>query len=185
MKLYLIRHAQTQGNLEGRYIGCRSDEALCSEGVLTIQGKTYPPVAQVFVSPMRRCIETAKLIYPHIAPQIVDDFRECDFGAFEGKNYRELNGRTDYQSWIDSGGEAPFPNGESRADFAARCVKAFRALSLFEQDKDTALIVHGGTIMAIMEAVAKPKANYFDFQIKCARGYELNADGTYRLIAGR
>ena len=29
MSVYLIRHGLTNGNLEGRYIGCRTDEPLC------------------------------------------------------------------------------------------------------------------------------------------------------------
>ena len=30
MRWVLIRHGQTQGNLEHRYIGCRTDEPLCT-----------------------------------------------------------------------------------------------------------------------------------------------------------
>ena len=179
MTLCLIRHGQTQGNLEGRYIGCRSDEGLCPSGICTIQNNTYPAVRRVFVSPMRRCIETARLIWPHIEPQVVSDFRECDFGDFEGKNYRELNGNAAYQAWIDSGGEKAFPNGESRAVFADRCVRAFEALNVFANSADTALVVHGGTIMAIMEHCARPRGHYFDFQVKCGEGYLLSQDGTY------
>lgn len=36
------------------------------------------------------------------------DFRECDFGIFEGKNYEELKENRDYQRWLDSGGVLPF-----------------------------------------------------------------------------
>ena len=128
MRLILIRHGQTRGNLERRYIGCRTDEPLCEAGVAALRTRTYPPAARVFASPMRRCLETAALIYPGVEPELVEDFRECDFGAFEGMNYAELNGRADYQAWIDSGGELPFPGGESRAAFAARCARACEAL---------------------------------------------------------
>lgn len=176
MKWILIRHGQTAGNLEHRYIGCRTDEPLCVEGVEALKNKQYPPVARVFVSPMRRCIETAKILYPYIKQDIVEDFRECDFGDFEGRNYAELNGNVDYQRWIDSGGELPFPNGESRAGFAARCVSAFDALNYRE---DCALIVHGGTIMAIMERYARPQGSYFDFQVRNGEGYVLMEDGGY------
>ena len=92
-----------------------------------MNAKRVPPVSRVFVSPLKRCIETAALLYPDITPEIIPDFRECDFGEFENKSYADLNGRADYQAWIDSGGEQPFPGGESRAQFAARCVAAFEA----------------------------------------------------------
>lgn len=77
----------------------------------------------IFVSPMLRCRQTAEILFPG-QPQIeIDAWREMDFGAFEGKNYQELNGDPRYQEWIDSGGTLAFPGGESREDFIARCVE--------------------------------------------------------------
>ena len=182
MSVILIRHGQTRGNLQGRYIGCRTDEPLCAEGELALRAGVYPPADRVYISPLLRCAESARIIYPDITPVAIDGFRECDFGAFEGLNYAELNGRADYQAWIDSGGEMPFPSGESRATFAARCVRAFEALDLFACEGDSALVVHGGTIMAIMEAYARPSGGYFDYQVKCGRGYLLHPDGAYEPI---
>ena len=89
MKWILIRHGKTQGNIEQRYIGCRTDESLCSQGVESLKEKEYPAVQRVFVSPMKRCRETAELIYPGVPAEMIDDFRECDFGEFENKNYAE------------------------------------------------------------------------------------------------
>ncbi|MBQ8557096.1 MAG: histidine phosphatase family protein [Clostridia bacterium] len=180
MKWILIRHGQTQGNLEHRYIGCRTDEPLCPEGIAALQGKVCPPVGKVFVSPMKRCLETAALLYPSVPTEIVDDFRECDFGEWENKNYAELNGNADYQAWIDSGGELPFPSGESRAQFAARCVSAFENIP--EQAEDSAIIAHGGTLMAIMERCAVPKGSYYDFQTANGKGYVLCGDGSYKAL---
>ena len=180
MKLYLVRHGLTQGNLEGRYIGCRTDEPLCAEGEELLRAKHMPAVSRLLVSPMKRCIRSAEILWPGMEPEIVTGFRECDFGSFEGKNYRELNGSSDYQAWIDSGGELPFPGGESRQSFALRSVNAFRELDLFSSQRDCALVVHGGTIMAVMEAYARPRGSYFDFQVKCAEGFILSPDGSYR-----
>ena len=76
MKWILIRHGQTQGNREHRYIGCRTDEPLCPEGIAQLQNRHYPPVSRVFVSPMRRCVETADLLYPGVPQTIIGSFRE-------------------------------------------------------------------------------------------------------------
>lgn len=178
----LIRHGQTQGNLERRYVGGRTDEPLCAQGRAALFLRTYPAAARVFVSPMKRCLQTAAILYPNVVPEQVDGLRECDFGAFENKAYAQLSGRADYQAWVDSGGEMPFPGGESRASFAARCVRAFDALRRRELHEDCALIVHGGTIMAIMEAFAVPRGSYFDFQVKNGEGYVLFDDGRYERL---
>ena len=184
MKWILIRHGQTQGNLEHRYIGCRTDESLCAQGVDKLKEQEYPAVRRVFVSPMKRCRETAELIYPGVPAEMIDDFRECDFGEFENKSYAELNGRADYQAWIDSNGEMPFPGGESRAEFAARCVKAFDELKKRNLQEDCALIVHGGTIMAIMEQCAEPASDYYSFRVQNGNGYVLYPNGHYERLFG-
>ena len=185
MSVALIRHGLTRGNLERRYVGCRTDEPLCAAGISALRERDYPPVRRVFVSPMRRCVETATIIYPSVEPEIVEDFRECDFGAFEGLSYAELNGRADYQAWIDSGGALPFPGGECRASFARRCVAAFDALPARDLGDDWAIVAHGGTIMAIMARYAMPKGDYFDFQIPCGGGFvltEASAGRNYRRL---
>ena len=82
MKWVLIRHGMTRGNRERRYIGARTDEPLCPEGVAQLRAKDYPRVERVFASPMRRCLETAAILYPGVPVEIVEDFREGDFGAF-------------------------------------------------------------------------------------------------------
>ncbi len=179
MTALLIRHGLTRGNLEGRYIGSATDEPLCEAGIRALRSRKFPPVSRVFVSPMRRCLQTAEILYPNHTPVIVDDLRECAFGAFENRSYEELNGNPDYQRFIDSGGETAFPGGECRADFAARCVRAFDAArAACDDDETAAFIVHGGTIMAIMERYAQPRGSYFSFQIKAGEGFMLKSDGT-------
>ena len=63
MKIIFIRHGQTKGNEEKRYIG-RTDESLSQKGIEEIKNRLYPDADTVWVSPMKRCVETAKIIYP-------------------------------------------------------------------------------------------------------------------------
>ena len=42
MKIILIRHGKTEGNIKNRYIG-RTDEPLCGEGLDEIRKNKYPP----------------------------------------------------------------------------------------------------------------------------------------------
>ena len=194
-ELLMIRHGKTAGNLLGRYIGSRTDEPLCDEGREGLAGKQLPEVERLYVSPMRRCVETAELLWPEFDQkkiQKVTDLRECDFGDFENKNYKELSGNGDYQAWIDSNGTLPFPNGESMDAFKSRCLEAFARIveevSGAEQEWIASgktgifragIVVHGGTIMAILEQYGYPKAAYFDYQVKNGCGYRLTpVEGT-------
>ena len=186
----LIRHGMTPGNEEHRYIG-RTDEPLSQKGreqLLTLQKKgVYPAAACVAASPLERCRQTAELLYPGQAPCVFDQFREMDFGAFEGHNYEELKADVRYQAWIDSNGTLPFPGGESNEAFRKRCCQAFQRITegLQKQEEKTgqtlraAVVVHGGTIMAILERFGTPKKNYFDYQVKNGCGYRLTpVEGT-------
>lgn len=194
-ELILIRHGKTAGNLLGRYIGSRTDEPLCDEGREDLAGKQLPEVERLYVSPMKRCVETAELLWPEFDRkniQKVTDLRECDFGDFENKNYKELSGNGDYQAWIDSDGTLPFPNGESMDAFKSRCLEAFAQIveevSGAEQEWIASgktgifragIVVHGGTIMAILEQYGYPKRAYFDYQVKNGCGYRLTpVEGT-------
>ena len=194
-ELILIRHGKTAGNLLGRYIGSRTDEPLCDEGREGLAGKQLPEVERLYVSPMKRCVETAEILWPGFdrkKMQKVMDRRECDFGDFENKNYKELSGNGDYQAWIDSNGTLPFPNGESMDAFKSRCLEAFARIveevSGAEQEWIASgktgifragIVVHGGTIMAILEQYGYPKAAYFDYQVKNGCGYRLTpVEGT-------
>lgn len=175
MKIYMIRHSITAGNLKKRYIG-RTDEPLCQEGIRLLKGRRYPEAERIYVSPRKRCIETAELIYPGQSVQVIHELAECDFGIFENKNYLELSDCPEYQAWIDSGGELPFPNGESKEEFRRRSIRGFEdaiAMCRRENVESVAFVVHGGTIMSIMEKYASPAGTYYDYQLGNGEGYEL------------
>lgn len=188
-EILLLRHSLTKGNLEGRYIGSRTDEPLCPEGISLLHKKEYPTVSVIYASPMIRCVETAGCIWPELSSGIITipDLRECDFGAFENKNYGELNGNQDYQAWIDSGGTLPFPGGESSECFRQRCRDAFAQIveKLHREEERSsmqyraAVVAHGGSIMSILERYGYPKKDYFDYQVKNGCGYLLTpVEGT-------
>ena len=160
MEIELIRHFATEGNLEKRYIGV-TDEEIKAEFVLehTLKKEEngreeWKPELQI-VSPLRRCRQTAEILFPGAEQVVCEQMRECDFGLFEGKNYQELTGNPKYQSWIDSGGTKAFPGGEDPMEFRKRCVCGFEQMMekmIKGKRKKIAFVVHGGTIMSVMEA---------------------------------
>lgn len=177
-KLLFIRHGATAGNLERRYIG-RTDEPLCDLGIgqITKQIGKYS-AHQVFVSPMLRTRQTAQLLFPQVEAQVVEDFRETNFGIFEGKTYAELSDCPEYCEWVETGCSGPIPEGESIAQFKNRCCKAFETVvSAVEEDSTAALVVHGGVIMAILEAYGQPRRDFYSYHIANGEAIGCELDG--------
>ena len=145
IKLWLIRHGKTEGNKLSRYIGT-TDEPLCQEGTEFLHKMDYPKVQAVYVSPLKRCVQTAEILFPGEPVHIIEELAECDFGEFENKNYKELEGNPHYQEWIDSNGTLPFPGGESREGFKSRNLRGFdRVVSgcIRSHVAEAALVIHG------------------------------------------
>ena len=150
--LYLIRHGITEGNLDGKYIG-QTDLALCPQGEKQIQqlvkAGVYPYVEKVYTSPLKRCVETAQIIYPDIQLSKVDEIAEMDFGQFEGKTQKELENLPEYTAWLKGGPEACPPDGEKFGDFSLRCISGldiiFRDMMTGVRDKRQAVLTNTTT----------------------------------------
>ena len=186
MLIYLIRHGKTAGNLSGRYIG-KTDEGLCPEGRTALEairqrflsGKdALPRPETVYTSALKRTRETAAVLFPDLPVCVRAGFNECDFGEFEYKNYRELSGNPSYQKWVDSGGTLPFPGGESHENFVNRSAETFsRAVEELSAGKKTAaFVVHGGTVMAVMERFEFPQNGFYAWQVKNGCGFAAELD---------
>lgn len=171
-KVYLIRHGVTIGNIEKRYIGLRTDQPLCEEGIRAarelrsrIPASFYRQIKKVYSGPMLRARETARILFDDRDITVIDELTETDFGYFEGKNYADLNGDAVYQKWIDSNGEDPIPGAEKREDLIARSLEGLKkALGDMRTDDCIAIVCHGGNIMGILSHLTGE--NYFHFMTK-------------------
>ncbi len=172
ISLTLIRHGATGFNLEHRYLS-RTDEGLAEEGVraLLLRKEVYNSLSpgRLYSGPMLRCRQTAEILFPGRECHLVPEWTEMDFGSFEGKNYRELNKDAAYQSWIDSGGTAPFPEGEGQPEFIARTMRGFYNMLSEMGAAEIVAVVHGGTIMALVSTIFG--GNYFDYQVENGEGF--------------
>lgn len=178
LRLVLIRHGQTAGNLERRFIG-RTDEPLTAEGKKALAARSYPAVQCLFVSPLLRCRQTAALIYPDLAAQIVRDLQECDFGWLENHTHQELSTEPYYQAWLEQALPGEFPGGEQLAAFRRRACQAFAAIvedCLVQQTESAAIIAHGGTIMAIMARFGQPTQAEYAWSLANGAYHELVVD---------
>lgn len=174
MNIALIRHFQTPGNLVGNYIGVTDEDLIPLEE--EINRSLYPKVEKIYASPLKRCVQTAEFIYPGQAIRIKHNLKECDFGRFENKNYQDLSGDEAYQKWVDCGGKMKFPGGEDPEEFKLRCCEAFLDCikeCIEENETSVALVVHGGTIMSIMEKFDADRRGFYEYQVKNGNGYVL------------
>ena len=182
IRIFFIRHGKTPGNLLHQYVGGKTDQSLSEEGIKELSGirdsGIYPDAEQVFVSPMIRCKETAKILFPKAEQTVVSGMKEMDFGIFEGRSAADMEDDAQYRAWVDSGCEDPIPEGEQRKDFTKRCCSAFfEVMENADPEKITVFTVHGGTIMAVLSCLGEPRKSFYEFYVKNGHGYECEWDG--------
>ncbi len=166
MDIVLIRHGASPSNDARRYLG-RADEPLSARGVeqarLLASRGVLPPAERVVCSPLRRCAQTAAILFPRLVPEIDPAFAELDFGVFEGKTHEELlRGEPAYPVWLASRGTSPVPGGESMEDLKKRVAAGFSARFPSGRGAPAALVAHGGVIMALLAALALPRREFYD-----------------------
>ncbi|MBR1810416.1 MAG: histidine phosphatase family protein [Clostridia bacterium] len=178
-RIHLIRNGTTQSNLEAKYCGS-TDESLCEQGAAEIyylkDTYAYPMTEYVFTSPLKRCMETASIIYPTMPSAVIDELRECDFGDFEGKTADELKGNPAYKQWLQGDADACPPNGESNRSFADRVCGGFCKVvdgMMRSGVHDTAIVTHGGVIMAILSAFGIPQMPMSEWLTPAGCGYTI------------
>lgn len=176
MNIYLLRHGLTACNEEKRYQG-RTDEPLSPRGLARLGPADFAP-ERVYVTGLCRTAQTAAVLFPGAAQISVAELGEMDFGVFEGRTYLEMKNDPQYRAWVEGGCLSPCPGGEGKEDFSRRVCAAFSRLveqQLAAGEDKLVIVAHGGTLMAVMEAYALPRRDYFSWQAPNGGGYLLDA----------
>lgn len=191
LDIHFIRHGTTEGNLKGWYYGIL-DIPLAPEGVEEVKEYIdlgiYPRIegADYYTSGLLRAEETFTLIYGEEEREIFPEFREVNFGAFEGKSHEELKGSPEYRKWIrDKTRATPPPEGESVPQFKSRVMSGLERLIKENNEKsnrteDAVVVCHGGVIGTIMSTIFPEEREHFFWWIPDpGRGFVLaTKDGT-------
>jgi len=159
MKIYLIRHGQTTGDIEDRYGGTYDDE-LSDEGLIQtydLANKLVNSGIQIlFCSPLIRAQQTAKILKSKLNCEIktIKDLRERNKnGILTGMIRKEANIKypklveklKDYRSQI--------PGAESQDDFAKRIKIVFMEITNNINYTTIGIITHGGPIWTIFSDI--------------------------------
>jgi len=151
LKVYLLRHGETQYNADGnRYCG-RTDVWLTEKGLkqarLVFEQLKDKKIDAVYSSPLERARHTAKLATGSETVETDTRIIEIDFGDWEGKTKDEFIAEdpASWNDWMDDPGTARAGRtGESGKEVIAR-LEAFYNEMLRKHFNGTILVVgHNG-----------------------------------------
>ncbi len=140
LRIYLIRHGETQWSLSGQHTG-RTDIPLTKHGeqMASEVGSHLRAIAfaLVLTSPLQRARQTCALVVPDSMPEIVPNLAEWNYGDFEGLTTAEiLRSRPGWSLFRDGS-----PGGEAPAQVSARADDVIHRLA--ELDGNIAIFSHG------------------------------------------
>jgi broad specificity phosphatase PhoE len=170
---FLVRHGETEGESSIRYHGRtdvplsevgRTQMRLAARALEAHRGRQL--FAQVFSSPLVRASEGARIITGETSALVtIEEFAEVHFGLFEGLTADEIRERyPDHFAVWNTDRLAPdytYPEGESRAAFAARVERGLdRLLAVWTPNRhqDALLVAHRGVIRAIVRKLTNQEA---------------------------
>ena len=177
--IHFIRHGSIDETLSGKYIGT-TDVPLSDKGKTALRkldyDYSYPGAQALFTSPLKRCTQTAQLLYPDIKPLVIANLSECNFGEWEGKTADELKNDEDFQKWLAGDNGVKPPRGESNADFVRRICLMFESIveGLMKTGvTESVIITHGGVIMTLLAVYGLPQAKPFEWTMDNGFGYSV------------
>lgn len=154
-KLILVRHGDLDSIYDNKFVGSL-DVTLSDIGrercrLLREEFQSYP-VEKIYVSPMKRTLESLEIISPNSTAQIDHRLREINFGTWENIHKSDLHQiatSEELEMWQEHPELLTFPTGDIMAEFYTR-VDTFIDEILATPYKCVALVTHGGVIMRIL-----------------------------------
>lgn len=158
--LYLVRHGETQANLEQRWYGAmdapltaRGERQVAATAAYFAESARTLPVDAFYVSPLPRAQSTAAAIAAAIGmtPVVENGLREFSIGDWEGRTYRDLiDAENLWGHWDRDPHFAP-PNGESPVSFGRRIVQMFHDLVARHPGQTILTVSHGAVIASLLD----------------------------------
>ena len=167
MKIYIVRHGETNANVKKIAQG-RKDEPLNENGrkLAVLTGQAIKGIHFDFCisSPLVRASETAKIILAESGndiPFTVDDrLLEMDFGDDEGRSLVEM-AATASLFYTDPFQFPGFPNGETMQDVCDRTQGFLKELIAKDDGKTYLISTHGCAMRAMTNYLFSDPANFW------------------------
>ena len=188
MKLYIIRHAETEYNRKGIIQGSEVDSDINDVGYVQAESfyNYYKDVNfdKVYVSNLKRTFQTIiRFTENGVEYEKLKEFNEISWGVNQGKSddlkdYAEL-----IDSWLAGDLDNKFNEGESPNEMSVRLVKGFN--KVLEDNHDTVLLcIHGRALKILLSKIIDNDLTKMDRYIHSNTGlYILEyRDGKYEII---
>ena len=180
MKIYLVRHGETEWNKEYRLQG-QADTRLNDYGrelaQITAEALKDIPFDVIYHSPLNRAEETAVILKQSRTIDIIADERikEMSFGTAEGCHILSIKNNPEdpmYNFLKHPGDYIPPENGERFEDVAARSAEFMEEtiLPLEGKYQNVLIVAHGAVNRTILNAIAGiPVSDFWNIRLKnCA-----------------
>ncbi len=163
-RIFLIRHGESQHNAEDVFSGV-TDIDLSPAG--RSQCRTlarffqHVHVHQVYTSPLKRAIETTRIVFPTHKHHVSRFLIEFDYGEYEGKPRAFSEHDKIIQKWYQSPGDIRFPGGGDIQEHAREVMKGLSILAQNAQAETIACVSHRTTIRLIIAQILGLGLHYF------------------------
>lgn len=166
-KLYIVRHAETIGNIENRLTG-REDYELTDNGKLSIQKLTRRlskiKFDKMFSSTSNRAMKTIEPLAKINKLRIIqlEDLCEMYFGNYDGWKWEDVN-RLDpeiKQKQIDINELSGIPNQESMEDASKRMYNCIKQICDNNEGKNILICSHGVAMEGFLRKIAEIPFEY-------------------------
>ncbi len=157
MKLYFIRHGQTDWNTEGKIQGS-VDTELNATGILQAEEMSRKvledqiPISKIYTSRQKRALKTAQILSEaaELDYEIADGLEEINLGAWEGLTWDEVRRSysAEYEVWYHNRRDSRPPKAESYQEMLDRVLTALHRI-IKENDRDVAIVTHSAVIMCL------------------------------------
>lgn len=161
MRLFLVRHGETEFNRRGLALG-RKDVPLTERGRWQAErvgaALAGEPVVAIYSSPLQRALDTAGAIAERheLAVQVDQGLVEMDIGETEGLAFAELRARFPelLRIWTSADGPSQaMPNGERLVDVEGRGWGFVQALMARHPEDAVVAVSHNFVILCILSRV--------------------------------
>lgn len=173
MRLWLIRHGETEANVAGLYSG-HTPTPLTPKGLAQAQilGKLLSevPFDRVLCSALERAQQTAGRVLERreITIETTPLLNEMFFGDWEMRHHRDLT-REDpqnYAAWCNDWQNAIPTNGEGFQAFSARIEQVIAHLADIKDQQNILLVSHQGVLsLLIARLLNMPAASLWHFRV--------------------